>query len=299
MKKGFALALTLWIVAILSLVSVLYLSYSKNLVQKTIQLNKKLKLTFEAESTVELLKFYIATGNINKNKVINRSFNKLFPSFPEFFYIDGRVKVLDDNKTIKIQDTAGLINIYDREAFSAYISEDLSTEERGTIDDSIQDWLDIDGFSSLNGAETPFYRQKRYAYGARNEFYLSSIEELFLIRGVAKYKNIDYEKLILSNVLVRNVLTMNPQLLGKVYKFTPNEIAQLIEAKKEGEEFFGNLFHRLNVDNQRPELDGFMTSNILKIDVYLKKENVYKKIKLIVTFRPNSRRSFEVLEYND
>jgi hypothetical protein len=298
MRKGFALALTLWIVAMLSLVSVLYLSYGKKVVKKTIQLNKKLELIFEAESTIELLKFYIATGNIDKDRVVNRNLKNIFPSFPTFFYIDGRVKVMD-NRTIKLQDTAGLINIHDDEAFSRYLSKGLSIEERSVISDSLDDWLDLDGFSSLNGAETPFYKQKKYAYGARDEDYISSIEEIFLIRGIDKYKNIDKENLILSNLLIRNILTMNPYLLGKVYGFTQNEIEQLIEGRKEGKELFSNLFYRLNIDNQRPEIDGFITSNILKIDIVVHRKTLYKKIKLLVNFKPNSQRAFKVLEYYD
>ena len=298
MKKGFALALTLWIVAMLSLVSVLYLSYGKKVVQKTIQLNKKLELTFEAESTIELLKFYIATGEIDKDRVINDNFKNLFPSFPTFFYIDGRVKVMD-NRTITLQDTAGLINIHDNEAFSNYLSDGLTIEDRGIISDSMRDWLDLDDFSSLNGAESSFYKQKKYAYGARDEDYISSIEELFLIRGIEKYKKIDRDNLSSSNVLIRNILTMSPKLLGKVYEFTPNEIEQLVEVKKDGKEVFSNLFYKLNIENQRPELEGFITSNILKIEVISKRDNIYKKIKLLVNFRPNSQRAFKVLEYYD
>jgi hypothetical protein len=299
MKKGFALALTLWIVAMLSLVSVLYLSYGKKVVQKSIQLNKKLQLTLEAESTIELLKFYIATGNINKDKVINKNFKNLFPSFPNFLNIDGRIEVVD-NRSISIQDTAGLINIHDHEAFSNYLSKNLTIEDRSIIKDSIQDWLDLDSFSSLNGAESSFYKSKKYLYGTRNESFFSSIEEIFLLRGISKYKTtINRDNLILSNALVRNILTMNPKLLGKIYNFTKNEIEQLIEAKKEGEMFFSNLFYQLNTQNQTPEIDGFTASNIFNIDVLIQKDNIYKRIKLLVTFKSNNRRAFEVLEYSD
>jgi hypothetical protein len=297
-KEGFALALTLWIVAILSLVSVVYLSYGKKVVKKTIQLNKKLEVTFEVESTIELLKFYISTGEITKDRVINNNFNNLFPSFPTFFFIDGRPSILD-NRTIILQDTAGLINIYDDEAFSNYLSKNLTIDDKDIISDSMRDWLDINDFPLLNGAETPFYKQKKYAYEARNEDYISSIEELFLIRGLDKYKRIDREKLTLSNIIIRNILTMTPQLLGEIYRFTPNEIEQLIEAKKEGQEPFLTLFYRLNIENKSPELDGFITSNILKINIVSRRDDIYKKIKLLVSFRPTNEEAFKVLEYYD
>jgi len=298
MKKAFALTLTLWIVAMLSLVSVLYLSYGRKVVKKTIELNKKLELTLEAESTIELLKFYIATGRIDKDSVVNSKFKDFFPSFPNFLYIDGREEVLD-NRTIKLQDTAGLVNVYDKEAFANYVAEDLSIEERSIIDGSLRDWLDLDEFSSLNGAESSFYRQMKYAYGARDEDYITSIEELFLIRGIDKYKKIDKELLTLSTVVRRNILTMNPKILGKIYGFTNTDIEQLIESKREGKEFFLSFFYRLNSGGQRPELDGSITSNILKVDVVVHRDGVYKKIKLLINFRPNNKHAFKVLEYYD
>jgi len=155
-KKGFSLALTLWIVAMMSLVSALYLGHSKKVVQKTIQLNQKLQLIFDSESTIELLKFYISTGYMSGDKIINNEFKNVFPSFPSSLSIDGTKEVFD-NRTIILQDTAGLININDKEALSNYLCLENSTiEDKSIIKDSITDWLDEDSFMSLNGAEKLF-----------------------------------------------------------------------------------------------------------------------------------------------
>ena len=61
-KKGFSLALTLWIVAILSLLSAYYLNYGKKVVEKSGELQIKLNLVLEAESMVEVIKFYGENG---------------------------------------------------------------------------------------------------------------------------------------------------------------------------------------------------------------------------------------------
>ena len=302
-KKGFALALTLWIVAMMSLVSVLYLSHAKKVVQKTIQLNQKLQLIFDSESTVELLKFYIATGYIDRDRVINNDFKNSFPSFPSYLSIDGSKEVFD-NRTIILQDTAGLVNINDKDALANYLLlQSSSVEDKSIIEDSITDWLDVDGFMSLNGAENSFYSGQKYHYGPRNELYFASIEELFLLRGMSKYTTIEREKLYpnltVSTKIIRNILTMNPLVLGKVYGLTQNEIEQLVEAKKEGSAFFLNLFYKFNFQNKNGERDGAFPSHILRITVISNLDTVHKKITLLISFRANKKQVFKILEYYD
>ena len=302
-KKGFSLALTLWIVAMMSLVSALYLGHSKKVVQKTIQLNQKLQLIFDSESTIELLKFYISTGYMSGDKIINNEFKNVFPSFPSSLSIDGTKEVFD-NRTIILQDTAGLININDKEALSNYLCLENSTlEDKSIIKDSIMDWLDEDSSMSLNGAENSFYSSQKYLYGTRNEFYFASIEELFLLRGMNHYTQIAREKLypnlIVSSKIIRNILTMNPHILGKVYGFTQNEIEQLVEAKKEGRDLFLSLFYKFNFQNKNGERDGAFPSHILKITVLSKLNRVEKSITLMVNFIANKERVFQVLEYYD
>jgi len=302
-KKAFSLALTLWIVAMMSLVSVLYLGHAKKIVQKTIKLNEKLQLTFDSESTIELLKFYISTGYIGGDKIINNEFKNVFPSFPSSLFIDGRQEVFD-NRTIILQDTAGLININDKEALSNYLFLDnVINEDKRIIEDSITDWLDLDGVMSLNGAENSFYHGRKYLYGARNESYFTSLEEVFLLRGMKKYTLLEKEKLypnlIISNTIIRNLLTMKPLILGKVYGFTQNEIEQLVEAKKESSDYFLNLFYKFNFQNKNGERDGVFPSHILRMTVISDFDMVYKSITLLISFRANKERVFEVLEYYD
>lgn len=302
-KKAFALVFTLWIVAMMSLVSVLYLSYSKKVVYKTKKLNDKLELIFDSESTIELLKFYIATGNFHENKIINNSIKNIFPSLPNSLKIDGTINIFD-NRTVILQDTAGLINIYDKDAISNYlISKNSSIEYKNIIENSISDWLDIDNFSLLNGAEDSYYLSKRYKYGARNENYFTSIEEFFLLRGMDKYNNLDkyifYKDLFLSSNMIRNILTIKVSILGKIYGLTQNEIEQLIESKKEGNEYFLSLFYRFNIKNIDIDRDGTYPSQILKIIVNSTHNGIDKNSTAIIDFRASKDKVFNILEYYD
>jgi len=303
-KKGFALALTLWIVAIMSLVTALYLTYGQKIVNKTIQLNKKLEITLEAESIVEVLKFYGATGYFYKNKVINVKLQKVFNTLPTQLYIDSRINYWKNSKII-LEDSSSLININDKEAFVKYLSFENNNikDNKGIIQDSMKDWLDVDEFSSLNGAEALFYKNQKKAYTSRNEEYFSSVEEVFLLRGLNNY-SIDKQrelqkKLILLDYSSRNILTMDMNTLFKVYQLSISELEQLKEAKKESLNSFLTLFNSFNKGNENYELDGFIPSNILRITVKSTLDNISKNITLLVSFKVNKENSFQVLEYND
>ncbi len=301
-KKGFSLALTLWIVAIMSLASVLYLSYAKKVVQKTKLLNQKLQLTFDTESTIELLKFYIATGYFEKYNIKNNTINSVFPSLPNTLLIDG-TKESFDNRIVILQDSAGLININDTDAIANYFTQSNDIEHKGIIIDSIKDWLDLDEFALLNGAESLYYRNKKYAYIPRNELYFASTDEIFLLRGLVgcnlTKEQQNYNNLIVSDLTSRNLLTMDMNLLQKIYGFTQNEIEQLKDAKKEDINLFLSMFYRFNAQNMNWERDSSFPSNILKMRVLSSNKNIKKDIILIINFRLSQEYVFEILEYND
>ena len=300
-KKGFSLALTLWIVAIMSLASVLYLSYAKKVVQKTKLLNQKLQLTFDTESTIELLKFYIATGYFERYRIKNNTIKDKFPSLPNSLLIDGTEEVFD-NRTVCLQDTAGLINISDTDAISNYFVQLNEIEKKTIIVDSMKDWLDLNEFVRLNGAENSYYRNQKYLYGPRNQLYFASIEEIFLVRGLTKYtqeeQNKFYNDLIVSNLSSRNLLTMDMNLLQKIYGFTQNEIEQLKDAKKEDINLFMSMFYRFNMQSVNLERDDSFPSNILKITVHSNINNIKKNIVLLISFKSSREYLFRILEYH-
>jgi len=303
MKRGFALALTLWIVAIMSLATAFYLSYSKEIVQKTTLLNKKLKAIFEVESAVELLKFYGTTGELSKNSIRNNGLKELFPNFPTKIFIDGRV-IKWGKITIILQDTAGLIGTNDIEGLANCLiaNKKISKDKKAIIKDSINDWLDNNSFRLLNGAESSFYKNHGYAYLPRNENYFSSVDELFLVRGLVD-SNLDKKllksNLVISNYTSRNVMTMDIELLGAVYNLSKIDIEQLKKAKKDSDDTFLKLFYQQNQEAFQSEKTGTSPSRIVKATVMYDTKKIHEQVSLIISFRLGRMGASEVLEYNN
>ena len=304
MKKGFSLALTLWIVAILSLLSAYYLSYGKKIVKKSRELQIKLDVLLEAESMLELIKFYGATGIVIENKITNIIIQEKFKNFPNTFFIDSR-KMVWGNSTILLQDTAGLIDINDQVAIADYVAEDK--EKKAIIKESISDWYDYDDFSSLNGAEKSFYTQdSNRRANARNEHYFAAPEELFLIRGLENQSTLQKQKL-LKNIVISdgggnyNLFTLQDTLLKSRYKLTNNDMEQLRRVKKQGLEAFKSMFYTLNKRRSTNfEQDGVNPSYIVRGKIKSSFQNITEKIEFLIDFNVKSEEKiFEVLYYKN
>ena len=303
MKKGFALTLTLWIVAMMSLASALYLSYGKRTVQKTKKLEKKLEAILKTESTIELLRFYGATGSIQGNKIVNHNLVKIFPSLPKEIFIDGR-ELVWGKEHIVLEDTAGLIGSGDIDALSSYLVSTQNTlkDKKVIIENSIKDWIDDNGFTLLNGAETSYYQHQGYSYTPRNQNYLSSLDELFLIRGLTGMdinRSSIKSNIVLSDYVSRNVLTMDLALLAKVYKLSKIEVAQLREAKKESSDRFFKLFYKFRAEVFNSDGTGITPSRIVKLRISYVNKEIHESVSLLISFRLSKLASHEILEYNN
>jgi hypothetical protein len=301
-QKAFALSFTIWIVAILSLLAALYLNYGKSTVYKSGKLKDKLILSIQSESTVELLKFYISTGKLMQNHVENKSLTSTVPSFPLQFPIDSS-EIVWDNSTIILQDSAGLISLYDTDTIAKYLSNG-TYEKYGIIKDSFRDWLDIDDFTNLNGAEEGFYRQKGKRYSVRNGKYLTGFEELMLIKGIDDINMTslkDLEKhLVLSDQIQYNLFTLQKDILERKYNLSKSDMEQLREAKQAGLEQFRLRFNSLNKTQLDFEIDSFYPSGIIQGKVISSYQKLKEEITFLIDFRVlQEKKSFEMLYYKD
>lgn len=301
-KKAFALSFTIWIVAILSLLAALYLNYGKSTVYKSGKLQDKLAISIQAESTVELLKFYLATGKFVENRVENRLLTEVISSVPRQIPIDSS-KMVWDGSTISLQDSAGLISLYDIDTIAKYLGHG-TYQKYGIIKDSLKDWLDIDDFSNLNGAEQSFYQQEVKGYTVRNGKYFTSFEELMLVKGIydinlTKLKELQ-RHLTISDKIQYNLFTLETSVLQRKYNLSKSNIEQLIEAKKNGLEQFRLLFNSLNTTPLDFEVDSFYPSGIIQGKVLTANHGLKEEIDFLIDFRvTQERKSFEVLYYKD
>jgi len=299
MKRGFALALTLWIVAILMITSILFLEYSKKTVEKSKALNKKLELTIETESLFELLKFYLSTGKFSKNEIYNELLTPFIPTFSNFIKIDSTPYQWRNCKII-LQDTAGLLSLEDRNAIVNYIQFNNVVKNNVSVDKKIIDWLDRDTLETINGGESGIYRQ--YNYTPRNQGYFAAVDELFLIKGLNDLNSTDIlsKYLVKSDLRRRNILTMDEVLLKSIYGLSVIEIKQLIKLRRRGD--FKKLFSFFATINKKiysEERDGGYPSNILKVTIVCSENSIKKKIIVLVDFNKKSKKAIEILNYKN
>jgi len=299
MKKGFALALTLWLVAILMASSILFLEYSKKTVEKSKALNKKLELTIRAESLFELLKFYGSTGNFTQNKIQNKLLKPFIPTFPNVMKIDS-TPYKWRNCSIILQDTAGLLSLKDTEAIASYVAINKLVKANVRIKSKILDWLDRDTLPTINGGEDSIYI--KYKYSPRNQGYFAAIDELFLIEGLNDLNNTDIllKYLVKSELRGRNILTMDKVLLKSIYGLSTMESKQLIQLREKGD--FNKLFSFFAIIDKKlydQERDGGYPSNILKITISCSENSIKKKIIGLVDFTKKSKKAIEILNYKN
>lgn len=86
--------------------------------------------------------------------------------------------------TVKIQDTSGLISMvpFDEKTFKNFLRRHgFSDDEINIASDSIQDWMDVDDFKRLNGAEHMDYGVVGFP---RNQI-IPSLKELLEVQGVS------------------------------------------------------------------------------------------------------------------
>jgi hypothetical protein len=301
-QKAFALSFTIWIVAILSLLAALYLNYGKSTVYKSGKLHDKLAITIQSESIVELLKFYFATGKFVEGRVENKLLTDIVPSFPQQVPIDSS-KIVWGNNTIILQDSAGLISLYDVNTIAKYLGYG-TYHKYGIIKDSLEDWLDIDDFSNLNGAEQSFYRQEGKQYIVRNGKYFTSFEELMLVKGIydinlTKLKELQ-RHLTISDKIQYNLFTLQKSVLQRRYNLSESNMEQLTEAKQKDVEQFRLLFNSLNSTPLDFEVDSFFPSGTIQGKVVSSHQNLKEEIQFLIDFRTaQETKSFEILFYND
>jgi len=304
-KRGFALSIVLWIVAILML-TVLYLSMvSKDNIKLSTKLEDKLVSRLEADSIFELLKFYVLTSDYDNISLINPNYFDLRYRFPERIILDNRWYILSGKTRFRIQDTSALFNSmnFPSKIIAELVSETQNYRKLDMIGDSILDWKDEDDFMLPSGAERRSYLvDKSVPYFPRNNFAMQAPEELRLIHGLDSLNQVEWENLknrfYYGNHSVPNLALIEPDYLALILGVTQNEAIDLVQLRDESLEAFRlQLYSYPTFDESTEEMGLFISKQFLiEIEAY---QNASKShLKVLIDFRDQPRTHYELISYS-
>ena len=301
--KGSALIIVLWISFVLFLAAVFVIKSSREMIFSSEITMDKLQAQLDAESVVEIIKFYGSTGRFSFNYIQNPYLKK--EDVPNKIYIDGREIKLPLGK-IKMYDTGGLMNVWylNPEYVKRFLEAGgVNYKVAAIIKNSILDWYDSDDLSRLNGAEEYYYQFEAGAkYKPRNSPAVQSTDELHLIRGLTDEKNWQKIKnyLYLAPHSNLNINAMDKLMLQAVFGLTKDETANIIFLRKT--KGFITLHDIGRLTGRNMDLYFDTVSNFPSLVIKLNVESKYKEAREVLTalidFKADIKMPYKVLEFN-
>lgn len=282
-SAGYILPIVLFLVIILTSGGMFALHIAKQEISNTASLFDTVEAQIEAESQIEIIKFYASSGHFTQNRIENNTLNKISSTYlqtpyPEVLYIDNREQNITSTLSLKLQDTAGLLNAMypDANAISELLNNTKKFNHTDTLRDSVEDWFDLDDFHRINGAEENYYREQKFAYTPRNAHISQSREELRLIRGIADLSVDQWEYLsrflVLSPVSAFNFATAPSELIAAKLHVSVKELDGLEELRRRDlVEFVKRI--RVIGTGYNPETSGIFPSKIVAVQVTVRRNN--------------------------
>jgi general secretion pathway protein K len=255
-RRGVALLMVLWVIAILSVVVLEFSFAMRTEIHITKNLKEEAQLYALAEGGIQRAIIELVYKYDSKIQAMRKGI-KTEETSPEEreWMTDGRVYQLPFQQgicDIRIMGEGGKvnINIVSEAVLRKIISQmGLEGEERDIVVDSILDWRDPDDFYRINGAENDYYQALKEPYYCKNSNF-DSLEELLLVRGVTsdllygkKRAGTESEGVGLKDIF--SVYSLGEQIdinsatlpLMKIFLGIPSDIAQLIVKAREEKDF--------------------------------------------------------------
>lgn len=189
-KKGIALIMVLWVMAILSVVALEFSFAMRTEITITKNYKEDLQRYAMAEGGVQRAITELIYKHDTRLQQMKKtlSLEEILPEQKEWM-ADGRSYTLPFDQgacEVRIMSEAGKININMVSEFllRKVIGQlGLEGEAKDVVVDSILDWRDPNDFYRANGAENDYYLSLKEPYYCKNGN-LDSIEELLLVKGV-------------------------------------------------------------------------------------------------------------------
>ena len=295
MRSAFVLSLVLWITAAMMLLALLFVKFSKEETVVYRQLHNKLLVELETQSLLEKLNFYIATGTF-ENKTTENSYK----NFKKRYLLDAtkyNITDQDTNCTFTLLDNSALFN-FKVSDYNQYISKIIEncSKKHYPLNDLYLDWIDLDDFSRVNGAEASDYLLEGYNYKPANYSSFQTTDSINLLKG---FLSLDHNctKMIKKHITLYsysaiNIFLIDRTILNALFPdYSEGEIDKLLNLKSYDFNAYRNAFSLFSDDL----IDVFPT-RVVTINISCMRQGVQAKLKAIIDFTTVNNQSLAVLE---
>ncbi len=302
-KRGFALALVLWISAALMAVALYSIVSTKESVDNAKKLLAKLQSRLDAESAFEKSIFYLSSGKYWEDSVKNEVKGmpkKIVLVNKEVFFKEG-----ESNITLRVQDIGGLENITIMARKLPVIRrliKNVTGKSSPFAADSYLDWLDMDEEAHLNGAESFYYKSiVSRKYGSSNRRYIQHPDELRLIRGFDILSDSEWRDikkyLAYSYSGGKNILAFPKKMIESYIKVTPSQWKELMSLKRKSLEKYRDKFFDYIINEEEKERLNFHPTRSFVISLEAKRGEALSKIWAMVDVKPKVSEMINIIEY--
>ncbi len=302
-KRGFALALVLWISAALMAVALYSIVSTKESVDNAKKLLAKLQSRLDAESAFEKSIFYLSSGKYWEDSVKNEVKGmpkKIVLVNKEVFFKEG-----ESNITLRVQDIGGVENITIMARKLPVIRrliKNVTGKSSPFAADSYLDWLDTDEEAHLNGAESFYYKSiVSRKYGSSNRRYIQHPDELRLIRGFDILSDSEWREikkyLAYSYSGGKNILAFPKKMIESYIKVTPSQWKELMSLKRKSLEKYRDKFFDYIINEEEKERLNFHPTRSFVISLEAKRGEALSKIWAMVDVKPKVSEMINIIEY--
>ena len=302
-KRGFALALVLWISAALMAVALYSIVSTKESVDNAKKLLAKLQSRLDAESAFEKSIFYLSSGKYWEDSVKNEVKGmpkKIVLVNKEVFFKEG-----ESNITLRVQDIGGLENITimgRKLPVIRRLIKNVTGKSSPFAVDSYLDWLDMDEEAHLNGAESFYYKSiVSRKYGSSNRRYIQHPDELRLIRGFDILSDSEWREikkyLAYSYSGGKNILAFPKKMIESYIKVTPSQWKELMSLKRKSLKKYRDKFFDYIINEEEKERLNFHPTRSFVISLEAKRGEALSKIWAMVDVKPKVSEMINIIEY--
>ncbi|MBL4902431.1 general secretion pathway protein GspK [Desulfocapsa sp. AH-315-G09] len=306
-EKGSALVIILVISTLLLASSFWAVSTYKEGVRTTEQFLDKMQARLGAESALQILKYYGATGQFGSSTLSRQ--------LPEKLNFPNTIRLTGDEYTLSLQDMTVTVSLLDSSALLNCFYMDIKTlarllyafgmedEQLSVYVNSYRDWIDKNDFHHVNGAESYYYKHElKAAFSPRNSKAMQSPWEMSLIKGMddTRWKELR-SFLMLSPKPGLNIQTMSPRMLSAHFGVDMSQALQLARYRRENGYLTNSTIEatigRIFVD-EYSGLNNF-PSRIVRLRIEASAGDARERYLGWVTFIPDRQGPFRILSWTE